>query len=100
MHLQPIANNQNALHLDNGTTVFFSYSTPVAAYDSHLNEYIKTKKKWSVTTSRHISRWLDGVEAQAVDQCILDQLAMAAWTVKAGGQVQILAHALPLTESG
>ena len=105
MNLQPIANNQNAIHFPNGTSVFFSYRTPVAA---HIDgKYIRTAKKWSVTTTRHISKWLDGVDAELVDQAVLDTLVddtymslVTAWSVKAGGQVQILAHALPLTESG
>lgn len=43
-------------------TVFFSYSTPVAAYVPALG-WVRTAEKFSVTTSRHINQWLDGVPA-------------------------------------
>ena len=60
MKLTPIAANQTELSLNNGTQVFFSYKTPVAAYCPSKG-YIRTAKYWSVTTSRHINKWLDGV---------------------------------------
>jgi len=60
MKLTPIAANQTELSLNNGTQVFFSYRTPVAAYCPSKG-YIRTAKYWSVTTSRHINKWLDGV---------------------------------------
>ena len=60
MKLTPIAANQTELELTNGTQVFFSYKTPVAAY-CPLRGYIRTAKYWSVTTSRHINKWLKDV---------------------------------------
>ena len=60
MKLTPIAANQTELELTNGTQVFFSYKTPVAAYCPDKG-YIRTAQFWSVTTSRHINKWLDGV---------------------------------------
>ena len=60
MKLTPIAANQTELNLNNGTQVFFSYKTPVAAYCPSKG-YIRTAKYWSVTTSRHINKWLEGV---------------------------------------
>ena len=38
--------------------VLFSYRTPVAAYVFGRG-YVKTEKWWSVTTSRHINKWLE-----------------------------------------
>ena len=73
MQLTPIAANQTQLNLNDGTEVFFSYRTPVAAKLSNF-EYIRTATKWSTTTSRHINKWLEGVTAQTVDQTILDNL--------------------------
>jgi len=35
----------------------FSYETPVAAHISGKGHF-KTEKKWSKTTSKHISEWL------------------------------------------
>ena len=60
MKLTPIAANQTELSLNNGTQVFFSYKTPVAAYCPSKG-YIRTAKYWSVTTSRHINKWLKGI---------------------------------------
>ena len=60
MKLTPIAANQTEISYNNGTQVCFSYRTPVAAYLPSQG-YIRTAKKWSVTTSRHINKWLGGV---------------------------------------
>ena len=73
MQLKRIAANQTELVLNNGTTVFFSYDTPVAAQLPDY-EYVRTSTKWSVTTSKHINKWLEGVIATEVSQDILDNL--------------------------
>ena len=74
MQLTPIAANQTELNLNNGTQVFFSYKTPVAAYCPSKG-YIRTAKKWSVTTSRHINKWLKGItEVTEVPQEYLTEL--------------------------
>ena len=73
MQLKRIAANQTEIVLNNGTTIFFSYDTPVAAQLPDY-EYVRTATKWSVTTSRHINKWLEGVIATEVSQDILDNL--------------------------
>ncbi len=73
MKLTPIATNQTQVEFKDGTQVFFSYKTPVAAFIPQKG-YIRTATKWSVTTTRHINKWLDGVIADVVDQSILDNL--------------------------
>ena len=73
MKLTPIAANRTQLNLNDGTEVFFSYKTPVAAMLPNF-EYIRTATKWSSTTTRHINQWLEGVNATEVDQSILDNL--------------------------
>ena len=73
MKLTPIAANQTQLNLNDGTEIFFSYKTPVAAKLPNY-DYIRTATKWSQTTSRHINKWLEGVSAKTVDQTILDNL--------------------------
>ena len=74
MNLTPIAANQTELNLNNGTQVFFSYKTPVAAYCPSKG-YIRTAKYWSVTTSRHINKWLKGItEVTEVSQEYLTEL--------------------------
>ena len=57
----------------NGHTVFFSYNTPVAA---NLKDggFVRTSTKYSVTTSKHITQWLDGANARLVDQSEIDAL--------------------------
>tara|TARA_Y100000356_G_C11055492_1_gene181007 strand:- start:132 stop:362 length:231 start_codon:yes stop_codon:yes gene_type:complete len=75
MKLTPIAANQTQISLNNGTEVFFSYKTPVAAYLPEKG-YVRTEKFWSVTTSRHINKWLKDVNnVTEIDQAILDNLA-------------------------
>ena len=74
MKLTPIAANQNEVEFTNGTQVFFSYKTPVAAYCPSRG-YIRTAKYWSVTTSRHINKWLKGItEGTEVPQEMLTEL--------------------------
>ena len=75
MQLTPIAANQTELSFTNGAQVFFSYKTPVAAY-CPLRGYIRTEKFWSVTTSRHINKWLKGItEVTKVSQKYLDEIS-------------------------
>jgi hypothetical protein len=58
MNLNPLGSNQIELDLCNGTQVFFSYRTPVAAFISGQG-YFRTDKKWSVTTTKHINKWIN-----------------------------------------
>ena len=75
MKLTPIAANQNEVEFTNGTQVFFSYKTPVAAYCPSRG-YIRTAQFWSSTTSRHINKWLKGItEVTEVPQTVLQELA-------------------------
>ena len=57
MKLTPVAANQTEVELQNGTTVFFSYKTPVAAHIPGQG-YLKTDKQWSRTTSKHIGQFI------------------------------------------
>ena len=78
MNLTPIAANQTQLSFTNGAEVFFSYKTPVAAY-CPLRGYIRTEKFWSVTTSRHINKWLKGItEVTEVSQEFLYELGITS----------------------
>lgn len=65
-------NESNRIAMTNGSSqdLYFSYSTLVALRDSDGKCY-KTSKKWSVTTSRHITAF--GMQdAQPVDQTVLE----------------------------
>ena len=57
MKLIPVAANQNEVELENGTTVFFSYKTPVAAHIPGQG-YYRTEDYHSVTTSKHIGQFM------------------------------------------
>jgi hypothetical protein len=50
------SNMTEAIH--GRATILYSYETPVAAHVEGIG-YFKTDKKWSVTTSRHINKWLE-----------------------------------------
>lgn len=71
MELKPIGPNQTELYTDKGI-ILFSYQTPVAVIVS--GKCFRTSKKWSATTSRHISKWLDGRNAEEKDQSFFDSL--------------------------
>ena len=74
MQLSPIAANQTSVSFNDGTEVFFSYKTPVAAYLPEKG-YVKTSKFYSVTTSRHINKWLPTKDVPEVSDTFLAQLA-------------------------
>ena len=61
------------LILRNGNRVFFSYETPVAAWIAGKG-FIMTDQKFSVTTTQHINRWLNGVYADPVSQASIERL--------------------------
>lgn len=80
MKLNPIASNMTEIEVGN-KTILFSYKTPVAYHEAGVG-YAKTSKHWSVTTSRHINKWLSmngydkarGDGLREVDQESLDKL--------------------------
>ena len=83
MKLKPIAPNQTEVTLGDGTVVLFSYGTPVAAHyptskRAVPTSFIRTSKKWSVTTSRHINKWIGDSRSTMVDQSVLDRMGAAA----------------------
>ena len=64
----------NMTELDMGfVQVFFSYETPVAARltDGTL---VRTDERYSVTTTKHINKWLNGCDALTVSQYRIDCL--------------------------
>lgn len=73
---------------DGHTSVLFSYSTLVAFHESGSKPVI-TAKKYSVTTTKHVSKWLRSkfgianVDAHVVDHDEFTKLAEAVVTEKA-----------------
>ena len=55
MKLKQLGSNQTELVLNDGTQVLFSYETPVACWIDE--QFYRTDKQWSQTTSRHINKW-------------------------------------------
>ena len=56
MKVKSIGSNQTEVSA-NGCRVLYSYETPVAL-QAPSGKYYKTDRKWSVTTSKHINRWV------------------------------------------
>jgi len=74
MKLRKIGNNQTEIQT-NDFNILVSYETPVACYNKLLNEYARTDKQWSATTTRHINSWLPDKDAAVfVEQSYLDSL--------------------------
>ena len=65
--------NQNAFILEgNGFRVLQSYDQ-IVALQSPTGKYYRTDQKWSVTTSKHINRFVGGrANGTLVPQSILD----------------------------
>ena len=62
MKISNVGSNMTELSTNSGAVILFSYSTPVAAL-LPSGQYIKTDKKYSATTTRHVNKWLQGVSA-------------------------------------
>lgn len=52
----PLKPNQTVLRVGAGLEILFSYQTPVAAFIPGMG-YVKSSKKYSRTTSKHVSQW-------------------------------------------
>ena len=72
MKVRNVGSNMTELVTD-GCTVLFSYETPVAAY-TPTQGYVRTAKWYSQTTTRHINKWLDGVNAEEMPQEYFDNI--------------------------
>lgn len=71
MQIKLIGPNQTEV-TSNGNTVFFSYTTPVAAIVGGIA--YRTSEKFSKTTSRHINKWLGGRTAIEQPQSFFEAL--------------------------
>ena len=82
MKVNSIGSNQTVItsSLDRSTVeVLYSYETPVAVRGPTMN--YKTERKWSVTTSKHINKFLpqDQSRVEIVPQDDLDQWELRVW---------------------
>jgi hypothetical protein len=71
MRLTPQGSNMTELYI-NGTTILFSYSTPVAGYDRQ--GAFRTGEWYSSTTTRHINKYLGKGNGREVTQDYIDSL--------------------------
>ncbi len=71
MRLTPKGSNMTELYI-NGTTILFSYSTPVAGYDRQ--GAFRTGEWYSSTTTRHINKYLGKGNGREVTQDYIDSL--------------------------
>ena len=72
MRLKLIGNNQTEITTKEGVQLFFSYETLVAART--MNNVYVTKTKYSNTTTKHINKWLAGLEYELVTQEQLNEI--------------------------
>ena len=72
MKLERLGNSKSLLTLASGSEIFYSYDTPVAAQVS--GEFYKTNEYYSRTTSKHITQYLNGREAEEVEQSFINQI--------------------------
>ena len=73
MKLERLGTSKSLLTLSSGSEIFYSYNTPVA-FQMHSGEIFKTEEYYSRTTSKHITQYLNGREAEAVPQSMINQL--------------------------
>ena len=83
MKLKQLGSNMTLLQKPNNAIceeLLFSYETPVAGYD--IDGFFVTDKKFSVTTSKHIGKYLaanmcDKAKARTLTQTEIEQKASA-----------------------
>lgn len=73
MRINTLGANQTEVICNDGSVIFHSYNTPVAAL-LPSGRYVKTSTKYSSTTTRHINKWLSGINAEIVEQSFIDNL--------------------------
>ena len=73
MKIKRLGASKTLLVLPSGSEAFFSYDTPVA-FQMHSGEIFKTEEYYSRTTSKHITQYLNGRDAEAVPQSMINQL--------------------------
>ena len=73
MKIKRLGASKTLLVLPSGSEAFFSYDTPVA-FQMHSGEIFNTEEYYSLTTSKHITQYLHGRDAEAGPQAMINQL--------------------------
>ena len=91
MKLRQIASNMTEVEYNDGTTVLFSYRTPVAGFDpAHpdgVKGHFKTDRHYSATTTRHINKYfrnewnIDPKQVRTMPQERIDTIASPTITL-------------------
>jgi hypothetical protein len=74
LKLKQVKLNMAVLEVNN-KEILFSYGTPVAAFIPGVG-YVRTGKKFSFITSKHINKWLDGATAEMREQKFFNDLLL------------------------
>ncbi len=67
--IQSVGANRTLVSFDDGREILVSYSTPVAGFFPGRG-YLASSRKWSATTSKHVSQYLAdlaGDKARRID---------------------------------
>ena len=72
MKLERLGTSKSLLTLSSGSEIFYSYNTPVACKVS--GDLYRTKEYYSRTTSKHITQYLNGRNAEEVEQSFINQI--------------------------
>lgn len=75
--LRNLGSNKTLITFPNGLELYYSYSACVCCYSPLTKEFYKTSKKWSRTTTRHITEYLQGCEAIEKPQDYFDTIALS-----------------------
>lgn len=71
MQIKKLGSNMTELVTRDGR-ILFSYETPVAVLDHGDYEIYVTEEFFSKTTTRHINKWLEGVNPIRVPQAKIE----------------------------
>lgn len=72
MSLKKLGNNETEV-TQYGFAILYSYNTPVAIRHIETGKEWRTNKKWSATTSKHLSKWCN-TGAEFIDQKALENM--------------------------
>lgn len=72
MKIRSLAANQTEVTLNDGTIVFVSYETPVAAFVAGRG-ILRSEQYYSRTTSKHINAWVKSNFSPNVTETIVSQ---------------------------
>lgn len=74
MRILEKASNYTVIEVVRGLRILYSYSTPVAAYREGLG-FLRTDRRFSVTTSKHINKFLNGATAKVIPHSEFEAIA-------------------------